>query len=440
MSFDPYDRRPPRTRSGPRLSHVVAAVFSALFFASGYLYGQADAAQGQHALVPLLRRFSIDPSRVGVVTTAPDLSVLTDSERRNVQAFWETWNYVNRDFFPQDRVNREQMVYAAIRGMLDTLEDPNTVFLSPAQRQLADADLRGSFDGVGIQVDIKDGEIRVVAPIDGSPAQEAGMLPGDIVTHVDDTDVRGFDLNDVVPLIRGPRGSSVRLTVRRADADAPLVFTMARAEIRVQNVRARMLDQQIAYVRIASFSRTAPEDLAARLKEIQEQQPTALVLDLRSNPGGFVTAAVEMTSQFLDDGVIFYQRSAGGEDQEFRARGQGLMTGVPIAVLMNRGTASAAEITAAALRDAGRAVLIGEKTFGKGTVQSVRQLTDGSGIRITSAQWLTPGKEPIHGNGLQPQIPVEAPLTPALDNDPAINEAVRYLTTTIAQQKVAVTP
>ena len=253
--------------------------------------------------------------------------------------------------------------------------------------------------------------------------------------------MRGWNLNDVVPLIRGQGGTTVRLTIERAGVAEPMQFTFTRAEIRVSAVRARMLDSQIGYIRVASFSREAPTELTNRMKELLDQQPTAIVLDLRSNPGGFVTSAVEITSQFLSDGVVFYQRGANGDDQEYRTRGPGLMTSLPIAVLINRGSASASEITAAALRDSGRGALIGEKTFGKGTVQTVRQLSDRSGLRITSAQWLTPGKVPIHGQGLQPDIAVEGPLTPGPANDPAITEAICYLTTAQAQQPVAmVTP
>jgi carboxyl-terminal processing protease len=302
---------------------------------------------------------------------------------------------------------------------------------------VADADLRGAFDGVGISVENRSGAIQVVSPVDGSPAQEAGIIAGDIVTHVDDTDVRGYALNDVVPLIRGPRGTVVRLTIERPGVGEPMVFALTRAEIRLQNIRARMLDEQIGYVRIASFSRNAPAELSERINDLLNQQPSAIVLDLRSNPGGFVSSAVEITSQFLNDGVVYYQRGPSGDDQEYRTRGHGKMTTVPIAVLVNRGTASASEITAAALRDSGRAVLIGEKTFGKGTVQTVRQLSDRSGLRLTSAQWLTPEKVPIHGLGLEPDVPVDGPPAPGAADDAAISEAVRYLSTAIAQQSLA---
>jgi carboxyl-terminal processing protease len=437
MAYPPYGRSNSRSIFAPRWSSLFLGLTFFFLFASGYLYGQADAIQGRHVLSPILRQIGIDPGRVGIYAVAPVSAELSESDRQHVQAFWETWNYVNQEFLLRDRINHEQMVYAAIRGMLGTLNDPNSVFLSPAQRDVADADLRGTFDGVGISVENRSGAIQVVSPVDGSPAQEAGIVAGDILTHVDDADVRGYNLNDVVPLIRGPRGTTVRLTIERPGNAEPLLFELIRAEIRLQNIRARMLDNQIGYLRIASFSRNAPSELSDRINEMLNQQPSAIVLDLRSNPGGFVTSAVEITSQFLNDGVVYYQRGPSGEDQEYRTRGPGKLTTVPIAVLVNRGTASASEITAAALRDSGRAVLIGEKTFGKGTVQTVRQLSDRSGLRLTSAQWLTPEKVPIHGLGLDPDLAIEGPPAPGAADDATISEAVRYLSTAIAQQSVA---
>ena len=437
MAYPTYGLNRSRSVFAPRWSSLFLGLTFFFLFSSGYLYGQADAVQGRHVLSPVLRQLGIDPGRLGIHAVAPVNAELSEADRQHVQAFWETWNYVNQDFVPRDRINHEQMIHAAIRGMLGTLGDPNSVFLSPSQRVAADADLRGTFDGVGISVENRNGAIQVISPVDGSPAQEAGVLAGDVVTHVDDTDVRGWELTDVVPLIRGQRGTMVRLSIERPGVAEPLSFPLTRAEIRLQNIRTRMLDDQIGYVRIASFSRTAPAELSERVNDLLNEQPAAIVLDLRSNPGGFVTSAVDITSQFLDDGVVFYQRGAGGEDQEHRTRGDGKMTNVPVAVLVNRGTASASEITAAALRDSGRAVIIGEKTFGKGTVQSVRQLSDRSGLRITSAQWLTPEKVPIHGLGLEPDVPIEGPIPPGAADDPAISEAVRYLTTALAQQPVA---
>lgn len=424
----------------PRLSLLFAFISFALVFVSGYLYGQSDAVQGRNAFAPALRMFGADPGQIGLFATLPAPLDLTDGDRQRLHAFWETWSYVDKEFFPHESVNHTRMIYGAIRGMLETLNDPNTVFLTPASREAADAELRGSFDGVGIQVDVRDGQLRVTAPLDGSPAEQAGIRPGDIIVRVDERDVRGMTSTEVVPLIRGPRGSSVTLTISREGSSDLLPFTLVRAEIRLSAVRVRMLDQQVGYVRISSFNRGVSAEVNARLAELMARHPTGLVLDLRSNPGGFVSSAVETTSQFLRDGVIFYQRNAGGEDQEFRpTTTTGQAADVPIVVLVNRGTASAAEITAAALRDNGRAVLLGEQTFGKGTVQSIRQLSDRSGLRLTSAHWLTPNRIPIHGLGLSPDISVDAPLSPTVESDAAVDAAVQYLLEHYAAAPVAVT-
>lgn len=421
--------RPNAPSSLLRLSHVFALITLLLAFSSGYLYGQTDAAQGHNAFESVLRLVGINPMRSGLFAVLPPGTTLEEADRQRLRVFWESWILIDREFFPRESVDHQQMVYGAIKGMLETLRDPNTVFLTPANRDIADAELRGTFDGVGIQVDVKDGRLRVTAPIDGTPAQQAGILPGDIIVQIDDRDVRSANLNDVVLLIRGPRGTNVALTVEREGVTEPIRFAMTRAEIRMQAVRGRMIGDDIAYLRVASFSSTAPGEAASRLRELMGQQPKGLVIDLRSNPGGYLHSTVELTSQFLDDGVIVYQRNAGGDEQDYRSKGGGVATTIPLVVLVNRGTASAAEITAAALRDNGRAVLVGERTFGKGTVQSVRQLSDRSGLRITSAQWLTPNRQPIHGEGLEPDIAVTQ-LAPAVTGaDSQLDAAVSYLFT-----------
>jgi carboxyl-terminal processing protease len=436
MAYGPIPRR--SRVPLPRLSLVFAVISFGLVFVSGYLYGQSDAVRGRHAFSPALRMIGIEPTQIGLFGTMPASLELSDGDRQRLAAFWETWSYVDKDFFPRESVNHTRMMYGAIRGMLESLNDPNTVFLTPASREAADAELRGSFDGVGIQVDVRDGQLRVTAPIDGSPAEQAGIRPGDVIVRVDDRDIRGLTSGDVVPLIRGPRGTAVTLMINREGSPEPLSFTLIRAEIRLSAVRARMLHPQVAYLRISSFNRGVSNEVNARLADLMIQQPAGLVLDLRSNPGGFVSSAVDTTSQFLRDGVIFYQRGADGEDQEFRpTTTTGQAADVPIVVLVNRGTASASEIMAAALRDNGRAVLLGEKTFGKGTVQSVRQLSDRSGLRLTSAHWLTPNQVPIHGEGLLPDIPVDAPLTPSVESDAAVEAALHYLLQTHASTGVA---
>jgi carboxyl-terminal processing protease len=311
--------------------------------------------------------------------------------------------------------------------LVEAVGDPYTTYVSPRHRELSDAELHGSFDGIGIQVDLREGKLRVVAPLDGSPGQRAGIWPGDVITHVDGQDVSHLSLADAVALIRGPRGTTVTLTVAREGEPAPLTFVIVRSEIKLESVRSRMLDdQQIGYVRVTTFAEPTGPQLREHLRTLLNAQPRAMVLDLRSNPGGYLSSAVEVTSQFLRDGVVLYQQGAAeAERQETRTNGSAQAADLPLAVLVDHGSASAAEVVAAALRDNRRAILVGEKTYGKGTVQELHNLSDNSQLRITVAQWLTPGGQPIQGEGLVPDIPVEA----AEGRDATLDAAVQYLTT-----------
>jgi carboxyl-terminal processing protease len=341
--------------------------------------------------------------------------------------FWEAWGVVEREYYNRDAIDRQKLIYGATKGMVDAVGDPCTVYLTPANREVNDTDLRGSFDGVGIQVDMRDGKLTVIAPLDDSPAAQAGVKPGDVVTHVDGKSLNGKTLNDTVLLIRGQRGTTVSLTIVRPGAADPLVFDLTRAEIKLQSVRSRMLPEGVGYVRLATFSSNTPRDTTNALKELLAQQPNGIVLDLRSNPGGYLHSSVEVASQFMSDGVVLHQANGNGERQTYRAEPGGVATDARLAVLVNKGTASASEILAGALRDNGRAILIGEPTFGKGTVQNVHELSDRSGLRVTTAQWLTPNEHPLQGVGLTPDLAVAAPPDSTPEQDPQLEAAVRYL-------------
>ncbi len=418
---------PPRHASTARqfaVSTAIAVLAFGMAFLSGYLFGRADEGARPGPLAAVLAPIErLVPSAARA--SAP--TVLTVEEQERFKVFWEAWGIVEREFYDRGAIDHQKMIYGATKGMIDAVGDPYTVYLTPANREVNDTDLRGSFDGVGIQVDLREGKLTVIAPLDGSPAAEAGMKPGDVVTHVDGKGIAGKTLNDTVLLIRGARGTSVSLTVTRAGTTDPLIFTMTRAEIKLESVRSRMLPEGIGYVRIASFSSNTPRDTTSALKDLIAQQPRGFVVDLRANPGGYLHSAVEVASQFIPDGVVLYQANGNGERQTYRAEPGGVATETPVAVLVNKGTASASEILAAALRDNGRAVLIGEATFGKGTVQNVHELSDRSGLRVTTAQWLTPGEQPLQGVGLTPDIVVGEPATPSTGQDPQLEAAVRYL-------------
>jgi carboxyl-terminal processing protease len=267
-----------------------------------------------------------------------------------------------------------------------------------------------------------DDRLRVVSPLDGSPGARAGLLPGDNITHVDGRDVAGMGLVGAIRLIRGPRGSSVTLTIRRENRP-PFDVTVQRDEIHVQAVRGDVRADGVAHVRIASFSLRVGNELRQTLERLAESKPRGWVLDMRGNPGGYLDGAIAVASQFIDDRVVMYEQRRGGERSELRTRGRARAAAGPMVILVDKGTASAAEIVAAALRDNGRATIVGEQTFGKGSVQAVHRLSDGSALRLTVARWLTPNGEPIQGTGLTPDIA----LAPGLAADAALEEAVNLV-------------
>jgi carboxyl-terminal processing protease len=407
------------------LTSIIAVLAFLMAFVSGYLFGRADPGNGPFAFLAML-----EPG----IVRGSDTSVLSSDEQQRFQIFWEAWQIVEREFYDKPQIDHQKLIYGAIKGMVDAVGDPYTFYQTPSQRELNDTDLRGSFDGVGIQVDMKDGKLTVVAPIESSPAEAAGLRPGDVVLEVDGKSISGKTMNDTVGLIRGPRGTQVTLTIGRPGVPDPFDVTLTRAEIKLSSVRSKMLDQQIGYVRISTFAANTGGEMTNAVNNLMAQHPRGIVLDLRNNPGGYLQSAVESGAQFMTTGsVVLLQQSGNGERKTYRTESAGTGTEVPIAVLVNKGSASASEILAGALRDNGRGILIGEKTFGKGTVQNVHQLSDQSGLRVTTAQWLTPSGQPIQGVGLLPDQVVEMPATSTVPadvtaaTDPQLDAAVRYI-------------
>ncbi len=364
---------------------------------------------------------------VAAAIASPQVPPTSDIDER-FKVFWEAWGWVEREYYGRDGVDATRMTHGAIRGMLQSLGDPHTYFLDAKERAVSESRLQGGFEGIGVTVEMtSEGRMRVVAPQEGSPGEKAGVHPGDIVTHVDGRPIGGLSLVDAVSLIRGPAGTTVTLTVERAGAPEPLAISVTRAAIKEETVRATMRDRQVAYVRISQFGSQTSRELSDGLRRLLEQDPRGLILDLRANPGGYLTAAVDVASQFLRDGVVLYQVSASGQRQEFRVKSGGLATSVKMVVLVDRGTASASEIVAGALQDHHRAQLVGEKTFGKGSMQSVRELSDGSSVHVTIAHWLTPSERPINNNGLSPDVVAGWPADGSADSDVQLDRATEIL-------------
>ncbi len=349
---------------------------------------------------------------------------------KNFTIFWEAYQIVQREFYGEIP-GPQKLTYGAIRGMLRGLGDPNTVFIEPAPAQNEQANLKGETGDVGLTLDIRNHMLIIVAPIPGAPADRAGLRAGDAILAIGEKELSyGITVQEAQNLLRGSIGSSVKVTVHRVGESKPIVVEMTREKFALPTVEAKMLPETtLGYIKITMETAETGNEFARALDSLKAQGVTGLVLDLRNNPGGlFPDPVLEITGHFVPNNVVLYEKYRDGTDKAFNARGGNKAAGLPVAVLINSGTASAAEIIAGALKDYGRAALIGEPTYGKGSVQVIRQLSDGSVLHITTATWYTPKRVPLDGKGLAPDIAV--PLTDDSIKkklDPQLERAIQYL-------------
>jgi len=320
-----------------------------------------------------------------------------------LRTFSDVFARIKRNYV--EDVSDEDLLEHAIRGMLSGL-DPHSSYLNTEQFQELRIGTSGEFGGLGIEVGMEDGFVKVVSPIDDTPAARAGMKTGDLIIRLDDKPVKGLALNDAVKLMRGKPGSDIVLTVVREGEDKPLKITITRAVIQVTSVRNRILEDGYGYVRVSHFQTKTPADMIKAIETMQiEGVLDGLVLDLRNNPGGVLSAAVGISDAFLNDGLIVYT-DGREEDSRLRytaSRGD-IMDGAPIVVLVNGGSASASEIVAGAMQDHGRGVVMGSKTFGKGSVQTIQNLPNGGAVKLTTARYFTPSGRSIQAQGIEPDI------------------------------------
>ena len=345
-------------------------------------------------------------------------AALGKEDREGVALYAQALDTVRDGYVDREAIDPQKQTYGAIEGMLDTLgDDGHTRFLTPEEREQNNKSLSGIYEGIGIEIENKDDKIIVVAPIEGTPADRAGIEPGDVVVAVNGQSVREENLPEIVEEIRGPRGTEVKLTVLRGGKER--MFDLERAEIEPPVTSWVLIPgSDVAHVRLASFSDDSAEKLGQAFEEARAAGARRFILDLRNNPGGRLHQAVEIAGNFLQPGSVIYVREdASGERQEIEVEGGAEPTDSPMAVLVNEGTASSSEILAGALRDNDRARVIGETTFGTGTVLSEFVLRDGSAILLGVAEWLTPDGDFIRETGIVPDIKVSLeedaePLTP----------------------------
>ena len=338
----------------------------------------------------------------------------------NFQNFWRTWNLVNKHFVDPQAIQSDKMIDGAIEGMLDSLGDHgHTRYLSPDAAQAERQALDGKFEGIGAYIDVRDDQPLIVQPIEGSPAERAGLRAGDLILKVNGEDVRGITVDELRSRVRGPKGTSVTLTIQHTGTQTPVDVNVTREEINVPSVSWRMLPDNVALLHLNQFAARSADEMQKALTDAQAQGATAVVLDLRNNPGGLVNELVGVASQFLpEDTTVLLEQDRSGDRSPYKTRGGGVATKIPLVVLVNNNSASSAEILAGALKDAGRAKVIGVPTFGTATVLRTYDLDGGAQVRIGTTQWLTPKGEVVRGKGIQPDELVDlppdvAPLSPA---------------------------
>jgi carboxyl-terminal processing protease len=397
----------------------VAALLAASIFSAGFLAGRLLPTAGDP---PLALVAGEGPSHEQQKSTPAEL-------QKVFIPFWQAWDLVHKQYVVQP-VDDAALMRGAIRGMLDSLGDPHTSYLDPEEYSTLSTALQGeeNYEGIGAWVDPSGEYLSIISPMPGSPAEKAGLRTGDLVIGVDGEDVTGIDGEVVRKRIIGPAGTQVMLTILR-EGKEPFDVTLTRASINVPTVEGRMLEDEIAYVRISIFADDTKDELRRSLEELLDQNPKGLVLDLRGNGGGFLVSAIDVASEFMKSGVIVHEEYGDGTRQTFEVRRGGLATKIPMVVLINEGSASASEIVAGALQDHGRAKLIGMPSFGKGSVQIPTPLKDDAGaVRITIARWLTPDERTIHEVGLTPDMEVDVTQEDFdAGRDPQLEKAVEVL-------------
>ena len=342
------------------------------------------------------------------------------SSTQSLDIVEEAWGILFRDYVDRDKLDETKLSQGAVRGMVEAVDDPYTAFLDPATYQLSLTRLEGKYEGIGATVSIKDDQLMIIAPIAGSPAEKAGIRPGDKILEIDGASTEGMSLVEAVVTIRGPRGTSVRLLVLHQDETEPEEIEVVRAEIELPSVRYEMRED-IAYINLSYFSELTDGQLSSVLESITHEAATGIILDLRSNPGGLLPAVVDVASYFLTDGVVIDVVDNEGGHITMAVRRKGVTTDLPLVILVDSYSSSGSEVLAGALQDYGRAIIAGTITYGKGSVNVLRQLKDGSGLYVTTARWLTPQGRLIEGEGISPDYEFE------LEGEDAIQWAIAYL-------------
>ena len=346
----------------------------------------------------------------------------------NFNLFWKVWDTLLDKYVDKDKLDDKTMFYGALKGLVESTGDPYTVFMEPKVAKEFTDDLAGAFEGIGAEIGKKSDVITIIAPLADMPAEKAGLKAGDKIYAIDGKSTAGLAIDQAVSKIRGPKGTEVTLTIFRDGFDKPKDFKIIRQAIVVKSVRTVRRDDNIFVITITNFNDDTTELFKRAAQTALEKNPKAIILDLRNNPGGYLETAIDVASEWIDQGVVVTEQFNPEKKNEYWHRGRSRLKDFPTAVLVNQGSASASEIVAGALKDDGKAIIVGLKTFGKGSVQTLENLQDGSSVKITVAKWLTPKGNNINEQGIVPDVEVDLTIDDYnKGKDPQMDKAVEIL-------------
>lgn len=350
----------------------------------------------------------IGNDKVSLSITNTDKESGLDTKAFKPALFWEAWQTVADTFVDKDKLDGQQLFYGSLKGLVEATGDPYSVYMTPEENKEFTTDMSGKFEGIGAEIGLKNEIITIISPLDGMPAELAGLKAGDQVAKINGEITAGFSVMQAVNKIRGPKGTAVKLTIFRQNVDKPLDFTITRSLIVIRSVRTEMIKDNILVIRVSSFNDDTENLFSQAASEALLKKPRGIILDLRNNPGGYLNTAITMASGWVKDNTVVMERYGDGNTINHSAVGEADLAGIKTVVLVNEGSASASEIVAGALQDYNLATIVGAKTFGKGSVQTLKELSDGSAIKITAAKWLTPKGKSIDAQGITPDVAVEA--------------------------------
>jgi len=415
MEFESILHRTPQRRFSKTIWTIVALAVVGLAFGSGYFFGgrSSQSVEGDVFL--------------GLVTGKPDR--VSNGQNVDFKLFWEVWDIVKKEYVETDTLTEKKLFYGALEGLVNATDDPYSVFLNPEEANEFEQDLAGTFEGIGAEIGFRNEILTIMAPIEDMPAMKAGVRAGDQIYQINGESTVNFSLEEAIKKIRGPKGTTVTLSLLREKESKPIDISIVRDTVIVKSIKTTWREkEQIYIIKVYNFNDDTKRLFNQAVNEALQKKAKGVVLDLRNNPGGYLETSVAMASAWVPKGSIVVEQFGDNRNIEHSALGNAPLVDMPTVVLVNQGSASASEIVAGALKDYDKATLVGEKTFGKGSVQVLRNLSDGSVIKVTTAKWLMPKGAYIHETGIEPDIVIERTTDDrAANKDPQLDRAIEEL-------------